>query len=201
MSIDDQYKARLRDHAAWLRTGRSLIASADLLWPKLQATWDQMSADSAAAKEAYERGGPVELIRVVQQRKPLPITVLTDHAGFGASYLLMAGYGVENLLTAIRVKRLAIEGKPIAFGGGADRIPKSHSNYVEMAEAEQIGQLSDREKSVLRRLSLFVRWAGRYPVSIEPPPLDEWDRYVDKTDKDDVDAHCRRLVERYESLR
>jgi hypothetical protein len=76
----------------------------------------------------------------------------------------MARYGVENLLKAIRVKRLAIEGKPIAFGGCPDRIPRSHSNYVEMAEMELPGQLSDREKLVLRRLSLFVRWAGRYPV-------------------------------------
>ena len=129
-----------------------------------------------------------------------PTLDLTDLLGYCNTYLLNAGYAVENFLKAVRIKRLSLVQRKVEFGSGSDRIPATHTGYVEMARVE-LGSLTADEVSLLRRLALFVRWVGRYPMPKQPPPIDEVNGVErNPQDKAEVDALCQRLIDKYESL-
>lgn len=203
----DQHFARVADHAAWLTSGRSRLASADLIWPRVEQIFADMRAVNACRRammhQALEQhpNDPQALATaaaIAPPHQPIPLPVLMELKGFADSYLLMAGYAVENFLKAVRVKRLTRERKPIRFKG-PDRIPSGHK-YVDLARIE-LGDISDAERQLLDRLAVFVRWAGRYPVSKEPPTIEEghWVGHA-SNEKPLVDALCQRLIQKYESI-
>jgi hypothetical protein len=74
--------------------------------------------------------------------------------------LMLAGMAMECLLKAVWVKR----GNKLAEDGLYVPVPGAGSHdLVQLAGVLQL-TLSDLEKDVLRRLSHFMKFAGRYPV-------------------------------------
>ncbi len=74
--------------------------------------------------------------------------------------LMLKGMAIECFLKALWVKRghkLAKDGKYVGISGAADH------DLVQLAEVLQL-TLDGLEKDVLRRLSHFVEYGGRYPV-------------------------------------
>src|SRR5947207_2686396 len=56
--MDEQaYCAQLGDYDAWMQSGRAMLASADLIWPKVQVLFARTSARAAAVRKAFETGG------------------------------------------------------------------------------------------------------------------------------------------------
>jgi hypothetical protein len=191
------YLALLSDHAAWLETGRAMMSAAELIWPNVQGAFDRIFGHVDALRIARESGRQVPMTGTPMA---LNASEIPEFLGVINAYLLNAGYAVENLLKAVRIKRLSLQQKPIGFGGGSDCIPRSHNRYDDFATVE-LGALTDAEIERLRRLSLYVRWAGRYPTPTAPPPIDELNRRSgSSTDRDVVRALCERLIKKYESL-
>jgi len=74
--------------------------------------------------------------------------------------LMLKGMAVECLFKALWVKRghsLVIDGKYVSVPGAGDH------DLVQLAGVLQL-TLSDFEKDLLRRLSHFIEYGGRYPV-------------------------------------
>jgi hypothetical protein len=204
----DQHFARIADHEAWLQTGRALLKSAERVWARVDQLFADIGAISAQRREAIRRaisehqGDPEALQAVfasVPPMMPTPLPVIVELGGFGNAYFLLAGYAVENILKAIRVKRLRREQKPVTFGAGDDRLPGRH-RYVDMARVE-LGDVRDEEVVLLKRLELFVTWGGRYPVAKEPPRIaDANGLSLGSNDKANVDALCQRLIDKYQAI-
>ena len=81
-------------------------------------------------------------------------------AGVGRVECMLRGMAAECLLKAVWVKRRNL----LAADGRYRPIPGAHSHDLPQI-ASKIGlQLSDSEADVLRRLSHFIEYAGRYPI-------------------------------------
>jgi hypothetical protein len=188
-----EHQAQLGDHGAWLSNGRSLLAAADRLWPAIQA------AIIAYDRQFDELRRQIEALRAAGQNTPVQVSFpVNPEPVFQAvsPYFLLAGFAVEALLKAVRVKRV---GPGIQFGNSRDALPTNHQ-YEQFALAE-LGSLTDEETRLLCKLGLFVRWAGRYPVAIKPPPVDEANgRSLYSGDADEIRALTQRIIDKYESL-
>jgi hypothetical protein len=199
--MDEQaYRAQLSDYDAWMQSGRAMLASADLIWPKVQALFARTQARAEAVRKAFETGG-LPMSQAVGRTLPtLGLENFQEMLGYGNAFLLNAGHAIENLIKAVRIKRLSLSGQTIEFGAGPDRIPRTHTKYDEMA-GHELGTLSDAEATLLRRLALYVQWAGRYPMPTKPPPVDDVNgRSLQSTDRDRVHAIAQRLIDKFESL-
>jgi hypothetical protein len=203
----DIHFARVANYDAWLHTGKDLLASAGLIWTRVAQVFGDLQASAPRRQLPTEvvatADGDQAALQAALAALPmlrLPAAMLSELAGHGNSYMLMAGYAVENLLKAICVKRLSLKGIPkIGFGGGPDQIPPRHE-YVNFAIRE-LGDITDDERALLERLSVFVKWAGRYPVDKNPPPIEELQGPgFSGNDHEKVSAFCQRLIEKYESL-
>jgi hypothetical protein len=202
MMDEATFQEQLAHHEAWLQTGRALLATADLIWPEVRAGFDRMASISAALKAAHaarqvpdaqEVGGTVLF-------PPTYIERLIEFNGYCNAYLLNAGYGIENILKAVRIKRLVLAGREVHFGGGDHQIPRGHTATVRLATVE-LDKLSDDETFLLKRLALFVQWAGRYPVPIEPRPIDEVNgRGIGSQDHEKIHVFCQRVIDKYEQM-
>jgi len=185
-----------------------------LIWPKVVEGFDDFSKTSEATALAHalrelhtENRLSIRLTGVLAKCEaiasaPLDFEGFMEHGGYCNAYQLNAGYAVENLLKAVRIRRLVSEGKPISFrrseAPAADSLPTNHE-YVAFARAE-LGDLSFHETDVLERLGTFVRWAGRYPVDRKPESLTERVA-TNSTDHANIHALCTRLIDKYESFR
>jgi hypothetical protein len=154
-------------------SGEAMLGVADAIWAELVRLSAehkrQIDAMDAAAKAGTPPPGTQWLdgMPVFTQ----PRAKMIPFMGCSDAYLMNAGYAVENLLKAVRVKRLSIAGTRAAYANGPkdrspDRIPVNHE-YLDFAR-EELGTLSDQEGDLLQRLTLFVRWACRYHIGREP---------------------------------
>jgi hypothetical protein len=189
----DRHRELISDSTAWLATGKRLLASADLVWaPAAKALEDF----AELGRRAEAAGGFLD----VDAR-----SILTDMS-HGAVFRLLAGYAIENLLKGVRVRRLRLNGERVTNDKGElVGLPLSHK-YVEFARQEFKQSnltLSIMEEQLLRRLSLAVRWAGRYPIDRNPPPSNDWLAGLGSvsTDRDDAHALAKRIIELHDSLR
>ena len=121
----------------------------------LPAGWE-MSADEllAAAQALRERGESFDRASLAVG-EPIPIS-----GRLGAVELMLRGMGVECLLKALWVKQgnvLVDSGQYVSVrGAGSHDLP-------QLASAAEF-TLSVHEKDVMRRLSYFIEYGGRYPV-------------------------------------
>lgn len=75
--------------------------------------------------------------------------------------LMLRGFAVECLLKALWVKRggtVCVGGRYVGIKGAADH------NLVELSDVNQLSFTPDK-RNVLKRLSIFMTAAGRYPVA------------------------------------
>jgi len=196
------HASQLRDHTAWFGTGRTLLNAADLIWrERIQPGFDHMAQRRADLLRAFKAGEIQAERRGLPAFQAEPLVGVLELSGYCNVYMLTAGYAVENFLKAVRVKRLVLSGRPVNFGGEPDGLPTSHTSYATVAKAE-LDTLTEADQELLGRLSLFVDWAGRYPVPIQPAPLSEVNgRSTKAEDYRAVQDVCQRAIDKYESLR
>ncbi|HEV3062590.1 MAG TPA: hypothetical protein VGY48_30365 [Vicinamibacterales bacterium] len=197
----DAFHAGLAAHESWRDSGLAMLRSSDLIWPKVFDGFLQLHQHAAAVREASGGGmRPNDERLGMIVTPPILMDGLKEFSGYCNAYLMNAGYAVENLLKAVRIKRLVLAGRKIEFGNSPNQVPSTHT-YEIMARRE-LGTLSAEETVLLRRLSLYTRWAGRYPMAKEPPPLIEANgRAIMTNDRESIHAVCQRLTEKYESLK
>ncbi len=111
---------------------------------RLRSAADLIFAAYLADLAAFEHGQPPSSL---------------DHLELVMPASLLYGLAVENLLKAIILKNV----KPAAT---RRRLPEwpSDGHDLEKLASRAIVTLNDCERDMLRRLSAFVRWAGRYPI-------------------------------------
>jgi hypothetical protein len=191
-----------------METGHGLLAAADLIWPMVEQGF-------AAARRARQNGRlcvelrllrkagllPAGLVPFLEQaeatmREPFDIDPLFKYS---PAFHLTSGYAIENFLKAVRVKRLTLTGASIKFGRASnDAIPTDHS-YKEFARVELV-TLSGDEAELLDRLSMFVTWAGRYPVTKKPEDMPATGTSTTAADHELVHRLAKRIGDAYESL-
>jgi hypothetical protein len=101
-----------------------------------------------------------EAARVVLQNEPgfesvpLPVRGICD-SQFCAVGLMLVGYSLEVCLKGMLILKM----------GAAAYIDeeKSHTHHRLVELADFIPELSDKDKAILKALTHFTRWAGRYP--------------------------------------
>jgi hypothetical protein len=88
--------------------------------------------------------------------EPMPENIRgVCHCQYHAVALMLVGYSLE-----ICLKAMLIIKKGVATYQAEER---KHSHHSLETLAEFIPDLSDKDKAILKALSHFVRWAGRYP--------------------------------------
>ena len=75
---------------------------------------------------------------------------------YRAAGLMLVGYSLEVCLKAMIIVREGVEGYLSAERG------RLHHDLVKLADF--VPALDDKDKAILRSLTHFVRWAGRYPA-------------------------------------
>ena len=73
---------------------------------------------------------------------------------------LLAGYALENLLKAVRVKQLRDAGAPIVVKGKLTKELTGH-DLVKLASASAV-PVARHERFLLERLTVTIMWGGRY---------------------------------------
>ena len=153
----DTYREIVSDSQSWLRQGQRLLASADALWKGRE----QSITAALALEPIVLDGGSVDYAK----EKESPEMKQSVHV---EAFHLLAGYGIENLLKAVHVRRRALAGQPVVSASAPPRlvgIPKNH-DLEELAQLQGL-ELDIGDRLLLQRLSASVRWAGRYPASLD----------------------------------
>jgi hypothetical protein len=88
--------------------------------------------------------------------EPMPEAIRgVSHCQYHAVALMLVGYSLEVCLKAMMILK-----KGIAAYQAEE---KKHYHHSLEKLADFIPNLSEKEKAILKGLSHFVRWAGRYP--------------------------------------
>ena len=87
--------------------------------------------------------------------------------------MLLAGFAIENLVKALLIAR-----NPNAVAARHDRLEQlvhgASARHVSVQLCQEAGvSLSLEEEDVVRRLEIFLLWAGRYPVPKDARKLGE----------------------------
>lgn len=154
----DRHVKVMADSNAWLRCGLRLLESADLLWAPLDAA-------SARLNEELAR-------RLANITPPTPeedVLALFEPLQHAFAYRLLVGYGIENLLKAVEVRRRVLRRESVTDADGELVGIRRDHNYVELARQVLGAALSSRDEQLLWRLSEAAQWAGRYPSGLRPP--------------------------------
>jgi hypothetical protein len=156
---------------AWRDTSERLLKSAELLWKPLH------EAMGIAEKQPEERSADEKRL----------FSALADHYG---AFFVIAGYAVENALKA-RIVALHIHGGGTLPDGKAvlKIVPTTH-NFIALAKRAGVS-LTPNEEALLRRLTSYVIWAGRYPIPKEPA-----DAVFKRTTRDNDFADVRAFISR-----
>jgi hypothetical protein len=136
----------VRNLAAWLGSARQLKRGADLL----RAQW---------------KSDLIELYRRIPSGS-FPESV-------GGPMMLLAGYALENLVKGLLIARnpnavaaLAEKPEQLVYGASA-----RHLSLQLCREADVV--LAPHQEDAVRRLEIFLLWAGRYPVPRDARKLGE----------------------------
>jgi len=88
---------------------------------------------------------------------------LEELLSFGPVAMMLRGFAVENFLKGILVAR-----EPnLWVKSSADKLFSWTHDLGKLADQAKIS-LSPAETEVVRRLTIFVEWGGRYPTAIKP---------------------------------
>jgi hypothetical protein len=174
--LDDNevFRRRITNAGFWWESGANLLTAADTLWsfvePVFNATRVTRSVEIAAK----------------------------NHRD---AYFLVAGCALESLLKAVRVRQLFPRtGEHAASVMPVLKLPpgvKNKHDLVRLARDAGIA-FSYNEEQLVGRLSIYVRWAGRYPVPTSPEP--QAPNYVIDRDHQVLNSLVDRIRATYDSL-
>lgn len=108
-----------------------------------------------------------ELLEILQrQKKETNLELSNKKLALVSSFILMAGYALENLLKAALIKKYIKEEGPIenvTFSKLKNEVWKSKSGHELKQMALELGiNLSECELSFLEKAEIYVKWAGKY---------------------------------------
>lgn len=174
--VDDReiFRRRATNARLWLESGDNLLAAADTVWEKISPVFRMELRTDAVDRVAIRHYPP---------------------------YYLLAGSAVESFIKALRAKQLYPRTGEFASTMMPDpQLPpgfKTH-NLVKLAAVAKIEPLASEEADLLKRLSDYVVWAGRYPIATSPgrPAAN----YVAKDDHDKVHLFVKRVRVAYNAL-
>lgn len=86
---------------------------------------------------------------------------------FGAVSLMLCGMAIENLLKALWLK----QGNQLSVAGTFQKVPGAGAHNLQQLASVTSFAVSAVEGDVLRRLSHFIEYGGRYPVPKSPQKL------------------------------
>ncbi len=133
--VDEQFELAATIPAKWALQAHSLKKGADILFKKVDDDLRILMSETSTNKpQNFEAG----LISVAS---------------------LLFGLAMENILKAVILNELPDDEKKIII----KKWPGDGHNQILLANKAKIN-LTEIEKDILRRLSEFVRWAGRYPI-------------------------------------
>lgn len=106
-------------------------------------------------------------------------------AGSPQVYMMLAGQAVENLVKGLYIKnRPEVVRTPQQVVNGAEVLRKPAQGHNTVTLLKDLGiELSETERNMAHRLSLAVRWHGRYPV-----PLKQHQSEVEQVGDDEESA-------------
>jgi hypothetical protein len=106
---------------------------------------------------------------------------------------MLFGLGFENLL-----KGIAVSSKPqVVSGGNLDKAMRTH-DLPDLAAKASV-TLTAEEGAVLRDLTEYVKWAGRYPIPTRWTSYDP-DEYISEEERRNRDALWERIAALLKSL-
>jgi hypothetical protein len=108
--------------------------------------------------------------------------------GYGAVFLMLAGLAIENLAKGLKVQKNPPEikqGKAVGVTGHGILAPLKSAGI----------SVTDNDREFIRRLEMFVSWAGRYPV-----PTDASKMQVEKMIVTTDGSHFKALYDRLKAL-
>jgi hypothetical protein len=130
----EMYECIGKTHVFWLISAKSLKASADIIWEKIEYTL----YDIYGAKVSHN----------------------TEESEVESVYLMLLGMSIENALKALCIihnAEIVSDGKLKATWGGDGH------DLVQIASLAKFTR-SEPDTQLLRNLSNYIRWAGRYPI-------------------------------------
>lgn len=164
----------------------SWLLSADRLLCAAARLWEHTCEKGFQALDSVLKGGPALTEKARQQ-------ALRD-TGHGQSFMLLAGFGIENLVKAIRVRNLDPD-KVISEKGKLGNALRSHDT-VTLARDGGF-EPTEEEEALMRRLWHHVVWAGRYPAGVDDlKPLKNPAGWMEPTTKSDDMARIEALAQR-----
>jgi hypothetical protein len=123
--------------------------------------WVEQAQGMAIAAEPIHKS-LIEILHESQNRPGIRLRKLA----YVRAYMLLMGFGFENLLKGIAVKRGLLETNPKLTFRGLSHEKGGHC-LTGLARSLELALTPD-EKQYLERLEEYVHWAGRYPVSLTP---------------------------------
>jgi hypothetical protein len=114
-------------------------------------------------------------------------------------FMLLSGMAIENLLKSVLILRDPSIATNTAILKNKWPGRKDGHGLEQMAEDVALS-LSAKERQLLKRLEIFVRWGGRYPVALSADAY-RARRLFRPTDRDAIDTLSERLVAIVESER
>ena len=184
---EDYFRSTANDPTYWFKSAESLWAAAELIWVKVRDAHALLPSIEAFRDGTYAQG---DNLRKLEESDRL-------HRRFVGPALLLSGYALENVLKAIKVKHAARTGCAPPVATGATTLDRTFKTHDLSALADDIGfPLGQHDSDLLRRLTTFILWAGRYPVdSCVDYPRRGPDAGTSSTDADDVASLFSRLCD------
>lgn len=159
------FARRQIDPGAWFSVARSLQLASLVLWHELKPTLD-----------AWKKKG------TIAEADALPLRLR-------GPYAMLAGMTIENMLKGLIVQRTPRSARQDLFPKKGKRPLETHNLRLLINRAAvPVGSL---DVDLLKRLTTFVTWAGRYPV-----PLHEAAAKESRILKSDDFRRLAALVER-----
>lgn len=122
-------------------------------------SWAEMAQEMRVAADPILQS----LLKILNQSQNQPEIRLKKLA-YVRVYMLLMGFGFENLFKAIAAKRgLLVTNPDLCFDRRVSQKKGGHG-LTGIARSLQI-DLSPAEREYLQRLEEYVYWAGRYPVA------------------------------------
>jgi len=161
------------DPERWQNEHRRLLDAARLLW--------QPIAEGIQGFRDTRRG------RTQEQR-----ILFEGKLRYFAPFFLLAGLSVENALKALIIRSAIATGAPPRNGAAAlGLFPTQGHSLLDLARCARVS-LSSGERKLLERLSVFVTWAGRYPIPKRASQAG-FERTTRECDLEDIERFVERV--------
>ena len=139
-----------RNTDGWMFTADALKRSADVI----------LETVNADRKQWLTLAGTMPWLTSPGEYEPLPVPVWQE-------YMLLAGFAIENLVKGIQIARNPALIRPDP-SKPQKLLPPTLLKHLDLGLIDATGiKLTTDERDLVSRLTVFVLWGGRYPVSTD----------------------------------